>query len=101
MTVTACSVMGSSVDTTRGARWVDGWPRYAGYDHYLAPNCEVPDCAIVAPMRGLWQAARSFHPGGVHLLLCDGSVRFVDESIDMTIWRALASRAGGETFGEF
>ena len=47
-----CTVVGSSADTTRGARWVDGWPRYAGYDHYLAPNSDVPDCAIIAPMRG-------------------------------------------------
>lgn len=91
-----CSAPGVSVSTARGARWFDGWPRYSGYDHYLAPNSKVPDCMLVAPMRGLWQAARSKHPGGVNLSLCDGSVRFVDDSIDIDIWRGLASRNGGE-----
>ena len=97
----ACSVIGSSVSTARGARWVDGWPRYSGYDHYLVPNSKIPDCSVVSPMRGLWQAARSRHPGGVNLLLCDGSVRFIGDSIDSEIWRALGSRNGGEVLGEF
>ena len=33
---------------------------------------------------------------GVNLLLADGSVRFINSDIDMTIWRALGTRAGGE-----
>ena len=40
----------------------------------------------------------SFHPGGTHAGLGDGSVRFVSETIDLRTWRALGSRAGGETF---
>ncbi len=40
--------------------------------------------------------ARSKHPGGVNLLLFDGSVRFVSETIDRTIWQAAASMSGGE-----
>jgi len=39
---------------------------------------------------------RSFHPGGANFLLCDGSVRFISEGIDMVTYRALASRANGE-----
>ncbi len=41
-------------------------------------------------------AARSRHPGGVQVLLADGAVRFVRESISITIWRNLGSRQGGE-----
>ncbi len=101
MTEATCSVIGSSVSTTRGERWVDGWPRYSGYDHALMPNSRIPDCSVVSPMRGLWQAARSRHPGGVNLLLCDGSVRFVADSVDAETWHAIGSRNGGEVLGEF
>jgi len=40
---------------------------------------------------------RSFHTGGANFLLGDGSVVFVRESVDETIYRAYASKAGGET----
>ncbi len=45
---------------------------------------------------------RSDHIGGmVNLLFCDGHSRFVNDSIDHGILDALATRAGGETIGEF
>jgi prepilin-type processing-associated H-X9-DG protein len=46
-------------------------------------------------------AARSLHPGGVNVLLGDGSVRFVTNGINTNTWQALANRAGGEILGEF
>lgn len=44
---------------------------------------------------------RSFHVGTVNSMLMDGSVRSVSNNIDLTLWRALGSRAGGEVIGEF
>lgn len=42
-------------------------------------------------------SARSRHPGGVHVLLCDGSVQFVTETVDlMSVWRPMATIKGGE-----
>jgi len=38
----------------------------------------------------------SIHPGGANLALVDGSVRFISQTIDMTLYRALSTRAGGE-----
>jgi prepilin-type N-terminal cleavage/methylation domain-containing protein/prepilin-type processing-associated H-X9-DG protein len=38
----------------------------------------------------------SDHPGGSNVLLGDGGVRFISESIDQLVWAALASRARGE-----
>jgi prepilin-type N-terminal cleavage/methylation domain-containing protein len=41
--------------------------------------------------------ARSYHTGGVNLLVLDGSVRFVIDGVNVTAWQAAASPAGGET----
>lgn len=38
----------------------------------------------------------SFHPGGVHLAMADGSMHFVKDSVDTPIMLALISREGGE-----
>ena len=46
-------------------------------------------------------AARSRHTGGVHALLCDGSVRFISDNVNLSIWRGLGTRAGSEVLGEF
>ncbi len=45
--------------------------------------------------------ARSMHVGGVHIILADGSARFVSENIALIIWQGLATRAGSEVLGEF
>lgn len=40
--------------------------------------------------------ARSLHPGGAIVAMGDGSVQFVDDSIALSIWQAMATIAGGE-----
>ncbi len=42
------------------------------------------------------QDFHSFHAGGAFFLYCDGSVRFLAESIDLKVFAALLSRQGGE-----
>ena len=39
---------------------------------------------------------RSQHPGGMNVAFCDGSVRFLKETIAMPIYRSISTRAGGE-----
>ena len=84
----------------RGDRWINGGYLSTAYNHYLTPNSATFDCLNSANNYGL-KGARSWHPSGVNMLLCDGSVRFVSESINQMIWLYLSTRAGGEAVGEY
>ncbi len=42
------------------------------------------------------QSLRSYHAGGGHAGLCDGSVRFVSQAVDLVVYRGWGTRAGGE-----
>ena len=44
---------------------------------------------------------RSFHTGGCNFLMMDGSERFISQSIDLTVYRALGSRNKGEVVSEY
>ena len=94
-----------NLDRRRGFLWFSGEIRNASYNHYYLPNDPRWDCITNAAALGYtgigWKAARSLHVGGVHLLLCDGSVRFVSENIAQSIWSGLGTRAGAEVLGEF
>jgi prepilin-type N-terminal cleavage/methylation domain-containing protein/prepilin-type processing-associated H-X9-DG protein len=87
----------------RGFQWAAGEIRCASYNHYLTPNAPVPDCVgLDVDFSDIgWRGARSRHAGGVNASLADGSVRFVSDDISLTIWRALATRAGGELVVDF
>lgn len=39
----------------------------------------------------------SYHPGGGNFGFGDGTVRFISETIDLAVYRALSTREGGET----
>ena len=68
------------------------------YNHVLPPNSRIPDCHAYP---GYAITARSHHHGGANVLMVDGSVRLVSDSVDLAIWRALASVTGGETISDF
>ena len=44
---------------------------------------------------------RSKHPGGANALLCDGSARFLKETMPIEILAAICTRNGGEVVGEY
>lgn len=97
--------------TIRGTHSYDEGPVFM-QDH--TPNVLTPDLvrwcdqadrspgAIAPCMNSLTQTnmvihtSRSMHPGGIYAGLCDGSARFVGDSIDLNTWQYMGTPAGGE-----
>jgi prepilin-type N-terminal cleavage/methylation domain-containing protein/prepilin-type processing-associated H-X9-DG protein len=94
LTDPGCASAPSGWLLNKGAGWWDGNYLNTLYNHYLTPNACRPDC-ITYHNPG-WKAARSFHPGGVNVLFCDGHVAFIRDAVAPALWRAVATRAGGE-----
>lgn len=94
----------------RGDIYNDDW-NCAMFMGYTPPNTRIPDqvpVECVYPFGNnppcvsrfpAFNAARSFHSGGVNALMADGSVRFAKNSIAMNIWQALSTSRGGEVIG--
>jgi prepilin-type processing-associated H-X9-DG protein len=111
-------IQGPSSGDIRGFTW---WGGAAGVTTYQTPNndsapdvmtgggcggasitgyatspkmpCTTTSTSSLARM----QLARSKHTGGINAGFCDGSVRFVTNSIDVATWRAAGTSQGGET----
>jgi prepilin-type N-terminal cleavage/methylation domain-containing protein/prepilin-type processing-associated H-X9-DG protein len=81
----------------RNFMWADGAYNAGMYNHLRQPNDKRMDC-IQHNTPGL-KAARSMHPGGVNVLMGDGSVRFASDSITPETWSALGTRAGNDVPG--
>jgi prepilin-type N-terminal cleavage/methylation domain-containing protein/prepilin-type processing-associated H-X9-DG protein len=113
-------IQGESSDVNaldvRGFTW---WGPGSGFETFLSPNSSSPDIMVETsycqtssevpcdpvrfstPNRPATLAARSHHPGGVNVGLCDGSVRFVGNTIAINTWRALSTIKGSEVVGDF
>lgn len=78
-----------------GAPWMDGQHTYL---HVTGPNSR--SCGFFTVTRAVMPPS-SRHPGGVNVLLCDGSVRFAANTIDLNVWRGVGSRDGGEVVAGF
>ena len=66
----------------------------SGIDSTVCVNPQLPGpCQFSATT---YVSARSNHPGGVDVLIGDGSVRFISDSINLSAWQALGSMNGNE-----
>jgi prepilin-type processing-associated H-X9-DG protein len=80
-----------------GGNWVFASPMFLSYDHNLPPN--QPACSgllLDHDSRADVTPPSSLHPGGVNLVFCDGSARFVKNAVNRAVWWSLGTRAGGE-----
>ncbi len=83
--------------TTSGRYWLFGGFYNTNYNHNGTPNDPRPSCGTdyFNMGSGLFPP-RSFHPGSVNVLLGDGHVRGVTNSIDPHIWTALGTYNAGD-----
>lgn len=96
-------------DRSLGTRWTDGRPGYNLFNTILAPNGPVCNGQTGASIL----TAGSRHPGGANAVMGDGSVRFINQTIDTGnvavappgpgagkspygVWGALGSKDGGD-----
>jgi len=93
--------------TSNTAMLCEVWGRttvdHAGSDSSRAMNLHAvvyfgytPNSNRSSPWR-----ANSFHPGGVQIAFADGTVHFVQDTIDLATWRAIATIRGGEDLAYF
>ncbi len=95
------------------------WATPNPYRHsfYIGNPCETPDCtggtidyrrsnagsaAINSGLQsseGSSPVPNAFHPGGVHMVFCDGHVVFISQSIDGAVYAAQASPQGSRLMG--
>jgi prepilin-type N-terminal cleavage/methylation domain-containing protein/prepilin-type processing-associated H-X9-DG protein len=82
-----------------GMSWVMGEMCCTLYNHVAPPNqntCAAPDFAGSMANMAMQVPPSSRHPGGANLMMGDGSVRFIRNSVNLQSWRALGTRDGGE-----
>jgi prepilin-type N-terminal cleavage/methylation domain-containing protein/prepilin-type processing-associated H-X9-DG protein len=79
-----------------GGEWLNDNATGTAYIHCSTPN--TINCGFPANLR-FCVNANSDHTNGVNVALCDGSVRFVSNSISLATWRALGTRAEGDLLG--
>jgi prepilin-type N-terminal cleavage/methylation domain-containing protein/prepilin-type processing-associated H-X9-DG protein len=111
-TLMASEVIEGQNGDIRGFTW---WGDSACFEAWLAPNSPLPDvtqgycltnfpqmsppnppCLNATTGKAPVFASRSRHPGGVNSLFCDGSVRWIKNSISINVWRALSTSMGSE-----
>jgi prepilin-type N-terminal cleavage/methylation domain-containing protein/prepilin-type processing-associated H-X9-DG protein len=81
----------------KGKDWLYGACGWGGcFSAIMPPNQPACWYGTGANTDHTMVGASSYHSGGVNMLLMDGSVRFIKNSINKYVWRALATKDGGE-----
>lgn len=111
-----CSLGGEFKADSGHTEWVDGRLHQTGFTTLFTPNTEVL-CNVGGTVYDVdWSnmqegksatvstygavTSRSYHPGGVQVVMMDGSVHFVADTIELPVWRALSTRDGREPNAE-
>ena len=77
------------------------WPAFNDTIRRVSGQCQRNDPMNFKTAGDSSEAFSSTHAGGAHFLLGDGSVRFIQENIDIDLYGYLAAIADGQVLGEF
>lgn len=80
-----------------GGTWLLSGATYTGFYTAGPPNSPIMDCGESTCNGSGVFSARSRHPGGVNVLMGDGSARWTTSSLQLAVWRAMGTRDGQET----
>lgn len=78
----------------KGVGWMERSEGKSLYNHSLKIN-EVTCRNGGRIQDGAWTAG-SYHSGGAQVVFADGHAKFVRDTVDVALWRALATHSGGE-----
>ena len=82
-----------------GYSWVMGENCCSQYNHVAVPNqytCGGIGFPGTMSNMAMQVSPGSNHPAGVNVCMGDASVRFINESINLLVWRAIGTRFGSE-----
>jgi prepilin-type N-terminal cleavage/methylation domain-containing protein/prepilin-type processing-associated H-X9-DG protein len=91
-------------DKNAGLYWHEGIIGMSLFNTLLPPNSAFYNISASGggEMDGQGMiAARSYHKGGVHVMLADGSVRFISDNIDWQTYQYLGHRADGNAIADY
>jgi prepilin-type N-terminal cleavage/methylation domain-containing protein/prepilin-type processing-associated H-X9-DG protein len=103
--LSSCTTALSATGTQKsfvGDTWAFGILGRGLGNFVVPPNPPTPNCLGDYGNQGDFDSAptvmasSSFHPGGANIAMCDGSVRFLKNTTNITVVWALGSIAGGE-----
>jgi prepilin-type N-terminal cleavage/methylation domain-containing protein/prepilin-type processing-associated H-X9-DG protein len=88
------------VDKQRGENWAHGCMAMTLFNTIATPNQygdEWTHCSSISSTAlAALSNSDSYHPGGVNVLMADGHVKFIKDSINYRTWWSLGTKANGE-----
>ena len=113
-----CNLGGDFKTNSGHTEWVDGRAHQIGFTSVFTPNTAV-ECSNSGTTYDVdwtnWQegkdlgdspadltptyaavTARSYHTGGVNVVMMDGSTKFVSDEIELGVWRGYTTKGLGE-----
>ena len=103
----ARSLSGGGFRGNNGGNWSWYAAGHSSFSTAAPPNWQYPTAGGACCPGGAhdWGNGvippRSMHPNGVGVLLGDGSVRFVTNTVNLATWQRLGARDDGQTLGDF